>query len=655
MKTLAALLLGLALLMAQVFHGGAFFPALAWPAYGMVVVAALLAIVAGLRSASPPSPLHLLAGVAVAAVLIVRSLDDADFTLARIDAVAILAVTAAFLVSASLPDAKSRMVFLLVLLVGVIGQAAVAAMQMSSQGEIAAVHWFSATLQEFYETKFPSRVHGTFLNPNQLAWFVGVVALFCSALAIWGRMSWPMRLVWVFFALLCVAMEVGAASRGGLASLAAGFAVLLVGSVGAAVGLSRRVSGAGTIFLGSVAALVIGGIAAAAAVSASWTAQGRMQTFELENDLRGRLFDDGVRAFQAAPVFGNGPGSFAHLAREYRHSRHQAADPVYAHNDWVQLLAEYGWIGFAVVVLGVMILWFGGVGRFAAIVRDIRENRSQAASNTAAILLGAVAATAAMAVHSFLDFNLRIPANAILAGAVLGLLANPDGGVLRKRGRVMFARVVNVALLAGVACGLGWAAWRFANADYRELIADNAIGARSWRIASTEASQGLERDPENGRLMQILAKAQFSRAVGGLSRDIYGRIEQLVIDGPTNETGVVSGEQLRQAAGTYEKLSSTSPRERSVFAEYANVLMRSGKPREAEEAALAAVKRDPRHAFAYQALGDVYLDRGDLELARRTYFVGASLPGGAVCAAKYEAVQEILAREADGNAEAVKE
>lgn len=75
-----------------------------------------------------------------------------------------------------------------------------------------------------------------------------------------------------------------------------------------------------------------------------------------------------------------------------------------AHNDYLQLLVEMGAVGFAIAV------WFL-VALFRSALRKI--NHLQSATN-AAVTLAALLGISGILVHSFVDFNLQIPANAAM-------------------------------------------------------------------------------------------------------------------------------------------------------------------------------------------------------------------------------------------------
>lgn len=111
------------------------------------------------------------------------------------------------------------------------------------------------------------------------------------------------------------------------------------------------------------------------------------------------------------PLFGVGYEAFPVIFPRY-----QLAAPIQlhfpqAHNDFLQLLAETGWVGFVLLV--------GGVLRLVADI--VRRWRAQHDPFVQAMIAAGVAALSAMAIHSLVDFNLHIPANALLFTTTLAL------------------------------------------------------------------------------------------------------------------------------------------------------------------------------------------------------------------------------------------
>lgn len=125
------------------------------------------------------------------------------------------------------------------------------------------------------------------------------------------------------------------------------------------------------------------------------------------NDPRIILNKISARAFAAAPLFGSGLGTWGFVQPTYGDG---VPKVFYAHNDYAQILVETGVIGGMVMAGLIAVL-------LAAFVRAWKAPQSQERMLAA----GAWASLAAMALHSFFDFNMHIPANALLTCLVAGI------------------------------------------------------------------------------------------------------------------------------------------------------------------------------------------------------------------------------------------
>jgi O-antigen ligase len=107
--------------------------------------------------------------------------------------------------------------------------------------------------------------------------------------------------------------------------------------------------------------------------------------------------------FLRRPLLGWGLGSFPIVYPQFR-SFYTTFFVNQAHNDYLQLLVETGLAGFAIAAWYLMLVFRKAAGKL--------KNWTETATGalTAASLLGCVG----ILVHSFLDFNLQIPANAAL-------------------------------------------------------------------------------------------------------------------------------------------------------------------------------------------------------------------------------------------------
>jgi O-antigen ligase len=110
------------------------------------------------------------------------------------------------------------------------------------------------------------------------------------------------------------------------------------------------------------------------------------------------------------PAFGSGPGSFYVTFPRYRPET-IANFYDYAHNDYAQITAEAGLIGIG--LLGSLVVLTLGVALRAQWVRRDPLMRGM----SFACIMGVTA----ILIHSWVDFNLQIPANAVFFMVLLAL------------------------------------------------------------------------------------------------------------------------------------------------------------------------------------------------------------------------------------------
>ncbi len=130
----------------------------------------------------------------------------------------------------------------------------------------------------------------------------------------------------------------------------------------------------------------------------------------LTADVRLRIWRETLPMAADYRIFGSGLGTYESVFQKYR-----ASAPEYlvdfAHNDYLQLLAELGIIGFAIagatgLVILVLVVRAVGSGPTTA-------NRLMAVACAASLL--------ALMLDSSVDFDFYIPANAMLAAWIAGV------------------------------------------------------------------------------------------------------------------------------------------------------------------------------------------------------------------------------------------
>jgi O-antigen ligase len=135
---------------------------------------------------------------------------------------------------------------------------------------------------------------------------------------------------------------------------------------------------------------------------------------EISGGVRLSIAKDGIRMFTHRPILGWGFGTFPIVYPQFR-SFYTNFFVNEAHNDYVQLLAEMGVAGFAVM------LWF-----LLGVFRHARRKLGNWTTDTSgAAALACTLAIIGILFHSFVDFNLQIPANAALFYVFCSIAAAP--------------------------------------------------------------------------------------------------------------------------------------------------------------------------------------------------------------------------------------
>lgn len=120
---------------------------------------------------------------------------------------------------------------------------------------------------------------------------------------------------------------------------------------------------------------------------------------------------DTLGVIGAYPIFGCGLGAYESAFLEFKNSR-PAQTQSYAHNDYLQYFAEMGAVGFTIAILPLSTI----ILRLRVGVRPFRPDIQWLSLACAGSLL-------AIGLHSFVDFNLYVPANMFTLAWVLGISA----------------------------------------------------------------------------------------------------------------------------------------------------------------------------------------------------------------------------------------
>ncbi|HVN19628.1 MAG TPA: O-antigen ligase family protein [Dongiaceae bacterium] len=135
---------------------------------------------------------------------------------------------------------------------------------------------------------------------------------------------------------------------------------------------------------------------------------------EISGGMRLSIDKDGLHMFRHRPILGWGLGTFPVVYPQFR-SFYTNFFVNEAHNDYVQLLAEMGILGFATMVWLLVLVYRHAVRKIA----------NWTGQMSGAVTLACTLGIAGILLHSLLDFNLQIPANAALFYVLCTVVAAP--------------------------------------------------------------------------------------------------------------------------------------------------------------------------------------------------------------------------------------
>ncbi|MGH9359916.1 MAG: O-antigen ligase family protein [Terriglobia bacterium] len=278
------------------------------------------------------------------------------------------------------------------------------------------------TYQKIYYTNAGT---GTFINHNHFAGFI--------------ELTFPFMLASVFYYFQVWQEERrrGPARRGSAATGSAGVQVVFFGFLFAvaviAVIFSRSRGGILStfltiVFLGLLAQLKTKkkiwmlGLAAFVLIAVGYglwiglnPVVSRFMAFKggmnyLEAEGRLSFWQGSLGLIREHPIMGIGLGAFQWAFSHFQTTwLNFTVD--HAHNDYVEIVTETGFLGAALLFIPILGLLVRMVHSF---LTDSRRYRPS-------ITLGCIGATLALLIHSVTDFNLHVPANALVFAVVLGI------------------------------------------------------------------------------------------------------------------------------------------------------------------------------------------------------------------------------------------
>jgi hypothetical protein len=449
------------------------------------------------------------------------------------------------------------------------------------------------TLHQYYAPRWI----GTYACPNHYGEILVMAMGAALAWASFSKISWPLRIVFFYLAAIMMVGVMCSGSRGSLLGAFASIGALTV--FGVRYGMVRwwlPLLG-GTLLLGSFIFVL----------SQSRIVQGRLnevrETFAagtLQGYVRVKLLWDGLKIARDYPVFGTGPATFVFVHPRYQDSTFSRR-AVLTHNDYLNCLDDYGAVGF-----GVAMFFVGAVT-----LKFFRRPRATSRWQDRVLLTTGFMAWSALLLHSFVDYNMHIPATALMLFALTGMGLRRFFGEQEESRRKMALPLAPIGWsLAVLSLAYGLQVGRTAWSDIIYEHADAQFLDARPPVLIAAAQDALKFDSDNVPALVFLS-------------DLY-RIQAARQDDLTMR--MTEGQK---ALGAYQRAARANPLDDTIVAAQGLTFDIMRRYPEAYFCYAAALAKQPYDGQFWFRLGNHFWECGQLEKAEQAYQMGVRCPNGA--------------------------
>ncbi|MFW6129847.1 MAG: O-antigen ligase family protein [Atribacterota bacterium] len=236
-------------------------------------------------------------------------------------------------------------------------------------------------------------------------------------------------------------------------------------------------------------------------------------------DPRIPVWKDSLGMIKDYPVFGTGLGTYEYAFQRYR--THDM-DSYFrnAHNDYLQVLTGTGITGF-LIILSFFIIYFKYI---------LKTLNNVSKYNNFYLCIGGLSSVASILLHSFVDFNLRLPGNAFLFITILALTYsssrqnNNTMDIKINKSFIITSGIILIAIYSIFITKNYIANINFKNSDFKKAVdrsPDNPryrhrLGLRYQKLAS-------QPDISYNKKINLLLKAEKQLEKSIILNPSYGR------------------------------------------------------------------------------------------------------------------------------------
>ncbi|MGA2484048.1 MAG: O-antigen ligase family protein [Candidatus Acidiferrales bacterium] len=286
---------------------------------------------------------------------------------------------------------------------------------------------FNGKLYWLREMRYGGIPFGPYVNRNHFAGFAELVIPAGLVPLVLGKVR---RDRWMLVALFCL-LPIGAlfmsASRGGIVSLLVELALI---GVMAWVRRGKRAP----LLAGGLVLLLAGGFVAWLGVGRALERFSSLEALEVTHNKRVSMAKDTWHIFLDHPLLGTGLGTLQTVFPKYE-TLYDGKIVNHAHNDYLEVLADTGIAG------GLCCTWF----LIVLVKRAVHDMRQPGNTLGAVMNMAGLVACGGILAHSFVDFNLHIPSNALLF-LLSATLATASVASRNRRGPAVHPKVATVGI-----------------------------------------------------------------------------------------------------------------------------------------------------------------------------------------------------------------
>lgn len=485
-----------------------------WPAYAFLGLAGVLSIGLLFKEVSFSLPRWgTLAIFSLAAYLLIRASESTVAYFAREDAALIIIAFLSYCLFLSLFSSvewRRKWIFTLAVLVAVNLLFALAQFL------------FNPTLWLIpgYERTFTDRAGGLFNHPDHFAGFIGALVPLWLGLALYGRGKRGLRRLWASLVISSIIATIFSGSGPGILALSCGLGgfAFLTGIITFRTIRPQAKRSAFALLAGSSVVLSLIALLASGPIG-----QGIDRSLLTKGDgvSLPLIWKAGLQQAAEAPLLGTGSRTSYIYSRLFRAETldSSASEPEFIHNEYLQILADYGVVGLLLILAALALHGYSGF-RFVSAYAGFGSAPGNflPKSDHLALVIGSMTALTAIGALSLIDFTMHLPVFVVVASVFLAVLAAPDPMATALKaspssqvipgGSLMF---VNRALVFG--CGIAMLLFGivFSRSEYHyemARISFEADPAGFKHLRHLKAARGI--DSKNPYIFALSAHAQVA-------------------------------------------------------------------------------------------------------------------------------------------------